>query len=247
MWHFLHEWLWQAIYLPIDIVGFILTAYFILSKVRSELFPPKAAPAKKAGKTHTKTAEGSNKMTRQGRVLQALKANLFLILGIVMLIGGLTGASFNMYNKLQNEVNNLLDSVRFGLAFDTVTVNTGNSSEGLSLVTVGIRLRNTSKELIQYEVKNFNVILGNKTVDNPTFLTTGCYVFPGQTSDYFYPTIDGVDLSKPVSGTLEYEIHYSSVPNKYWYLSSRKFALDLWQGQTVWHTLKQEESPISQQ
>jgi len=244
--HFLHEWLWQAIYLPINVVGFILTAYFVLSKVWSQFSPPKPAPAKKAGKTHTKTAEERSKMTGREGVLHGIWANRFLILGIVLLIGGLSGASFNMYNKLQNEVDNLQDSVRFGLAFDAVTVGVGESPEGVSLVTVGIKIQNTSPSLIQYEVTKFNVILDNKTVDNPKFNTLGGYVYPGKTSDYFFPPIQGIDLTKQASGTLEYEIHYSGVPNKYWYLSSRKLAFDLVQGQITWRFLEEEESPISQ-
>ncbi len=253
--HFLHDWLWQAIYLPIEVAGAIFTVFSLLSKLLPELFP-KTSPKK----TSAKTPKERSKMTLWQRVLHVSARNLFLVFAILLLIGGLSGASFNMYNKLQNtittlqsNITNLQNEAGFRLAFDTVTVSVGRSPEGVSLVTVGIELQNTSTELIQYKLIDFKVILGGKTVGNYTFPNTSVYVFPGKTSDYFYPTIEGIDLTKQSSGTLEYEVHYSSVPDKYWYMSRRKLALDLvitdsatLQSQITWRALEEEESLISQ-
>jgi hypothetical protein len=160
--------------------------------------------------------------------------------------------ALRLARDIQQQYAAILDSVRFGLAFDNVTMDTGKSSEGVPFVIVGIKLQNTSKELIQHRLIKFEVILGGKTVDNPTFLNTSVYVLPGKTSQYYYPAIKGVDITKPIFGTLEYEIHYSSVPDKHWCMSRRKLAIDLLitdlatvQGRTGWRALE-EESPIKE-
>lgn len=153
---------------------------------------------------------------------------------------------------IKQQYDTILDSVQSGLALDNVTMDTGKSSEGVPFVIVGIKLQNTSKELIRQSLKKFEVILGGKTVNNPTFLNTSVYVLPGGTYQYYYPAIEGVDLTKPLSGTLEYEINYSSVPGKHWSLSRRKLAIDLLitdlatgQGRTGWRALE-EESPTKE-
>lgn len=187
-----------------------------------------------------------------------------VVLGLVLVFGliyvwNLFRAPYRQRNdalrlagNIQQQYDAILDSVRFGLAFDNVTMDTGKSSEGVPFVIVGIKLQNTSKELIQHRLLKFEVILGGKTVDNPTFLNTSIYIFPGKTSQYYYPAIEGVDITKPIFGTLEYEILYSSVPDKQWYMSRQKLAIDLLitdlatvQGRTGWRALE-EESPIKE-
>lgn len=188
-----------------------------------------------------------------------------LVLGLVLVFGliylwNLFRAPYRQRNDaqklaehLQQQCDIVLDSVRFGLAFDDATIDTGRSPKEEPIVIVGIKLQNTSKELIQYKLINFKVILDGKTVENPTFQNTDVYVHPGKTSQYFYPAIKGVDMTKPTSGTLDYEIHYSSVPNKYWYKTRRKLIIDLeitdlatLQGRKGWRALEEEESAINQ-
>lgn len=202
--------------------------------------------------------------TFQQYLYPAIGAAAGLVLGWVLVFGliyvwNLFRAPYRQSNdalRLARDIQQhdaaILDAVRFGLAFDNVTIDTGKSSEGVPFVIVGIKLRNTSKELIQHRLLKFEVILGGKTVDNPTFLSTSVYILPGQTSQYFYPAIEGLDITKPIFGTLEYEIHYSSVPDKHWCMSRRKLAIDLLitdlatlQGRTGWRALE-EESPIKE-
>ena len=202
--------------------------------------------------------------TFQHNLYPAVGAFAGAVLGFVLVFGliyvwNLFRAPYRQRNDalrlagdIQQRYDAISDSVRFGLAFDNVTMDTGKSSEGVPFVIVGIKLRNTSEELIQHRLLEFEVILGGKTVDNPTFLSTSVYVFPGKTSQYYYPAIEGVDITKPIFGTLEYEIHYSSVPDRHWCMSRRKLAIDLLitdlatvQGRTGWHALE-EESPIKE-
>lgn len=151
---------------------------------------------------------------------------------------------------IKQQYDAIADSLRLGLAFDDVTIDTGRSSKGVPFVIVGIKLQNKSDELIQHRLLKFEVVLGGKTIDNPTFLNTSVYVYPGKTSQYYYQAIEGLDITKPIIGTLEYEIIYSSVPDKQWYMSTQKLAIDslitdLATGQVriAWHILA-EESPI---
>jgi len=147
----------------------------------------------------------------------------------------------------QQQYDAALDSIRFKLAFVGLVWGIAKPPKGTPLVNIAIRLENTSEELIQFEVVNFKVILEDKTVDNPKFMTTGGYVHPKKTADYLYPPIQGVDTTKLVSGTLEYQVKYSSVPNRHWYSSRRKmiFYLDAPKKHIEWHFQEQDESPIS--
>jgi hypothetical protein len=150
-------------------------------------------------------------------------------------------------DDVQQRYDTVLDSIRFALAFDTVVLTMDKGLQGRpSRVGIGIRFQNTSKELIQYNVVKFNVTLDGKTVQNPTFLNTTVHVHPGKTSDFFYPAIDSVDSTKRSSGVLEYEVEYSSIPNKYWYMSGRRLSIELVmpQAQIVWRALEEKEAPI---
>jgi hypothetical protein len=202
--------------------------------------------------------------TFQQKLYPAVGAFAGVVLGFVLVFGliyvwNLFRAPYRQRNdalRLAGNIRQLYDAIsdsgRFGLAFDSVTMDTGKSLEGVPFVIVGIKLQNTSEELIQHRLLKLEVILGGKTVDNPTFLNASVYVFPGKTSQYYYPAIEGVDITKPIFGTLEYEILYSSVPDKQWYMSRQKLAIDLLitdlatvQGRTGWHALE-EESPIKE-
>jgi len=55
-------------------------------------------------------------------------------------------------------------------------------------------------------------------------------------------------MNKCSTGTLEYEVNYSSVPAKRWYVSRRKMAIQLVmpQEQLVWRVLEDYEAPIDE-
>ena len=149
---------------------------------------------------------------------------------LAVLIGGIIlgaiVAPYNIYKGQQHEVDSTLDSVRFHLAFNNAILGPEPITiSGDTSLRVGICLENTSDQPIQYNIVVFRVILNGRTVSNPTFLSE--YAYAGTMSNYFYPPIYGIDLTKEVTGTLEYEIHYSSIPNKHWYMSKRTLSLNV--------------------
>lgn len=101
--HFLHDWLWQALWLPIEVVGAILTVCFLLSKAWPQLLSPKTRKPRKAPK-------GRGQMIVRPRLPQFFSRTGVFIGGVILLIVGLTGASFHMYNDQQNTINQLLEA-----------------------------------------------------------------------------------------------------------------------------------------
>jgi hypothetical protein len=196
--------------------------------------------------------------TFQQSIYPTVGAAIGLVLGFVLAFGLIyawnlfrtpyrqRNDALQLVDGIQKQYDAILDSVRFKLAFDSLVLDTGKTAQGVSAVNIGIRLQNMSNELIQYRVTKFKVMLDNKTVDNPTFLTPGLHVYPRKTSDYFYPTIEGVDFSKTTSGTLEYEVEYSSIPSKYWYMSGRKFLIWLLESavRLTFRTQEEKDSAI---
>jgi len=91
--------------------------------------------------------------TFQQSIYPTVGAAIGLVLGFVLTFGLIYGWSLfrapyrqrddalNMVKSIQQQCDIILDSVRFGLAFDTVTLGTGKSPEGISLA-----------ELPQFEV-----------------------------------------------------------------------------------------------
>jgi hypothetical protein len=107
---FLREWLWQAIWLPIDIMGAILTISWFVSRLRLQLLSPEKhlqqKPVQKGRKPH-EVFKGQVQMTAWQRFTRVLSRTGVVIAGVILLIVGLTGASYNMYHNLQNTINQL--------------------------------------------------------------------------------------------------------------------------------------------
>ena len=169
---------------------------------------------------------------------------LIALFGLVLPWTGYTVQN-NLRNKvgdLQDEKDNILDTVAFKLAFDSVIMETTPIS-----ATVGMAFQNTSDQLIEYRVKWFDVVLDNKTVADPTFQTTGGYAYPKRIAHFYYPAITNIDTTQALSGTLEYGIHYSSVPNNHWYRSIKKISFTYSpEGYISWHYLSESESQIDE-
>lgn len=82
-------------------------------------------------------------------------------------------------------------------------------AERRSSVRLGIALRNPGKVRVQFEVRSIRMTFASLTVENPTFHTAGGYIFPGESSVYWYGTLPVAgDVNPPAHGTAEFEVAY---------------------------------------
>jgi hypothetical protein len=89
------------------------------------------------------------------------------------------------------------------------TPSTVPEAERKSSIRLGIALRNPGKIRVQYQVRTLRMTFNSLTVENPVFNTTGSYVFPGETSVYWYGTLQVAgDVKPPNYGTAEFEVAY---------------------------------------
>jgi hypothetical protein len=78
-----------------------------------------------------------------------------------------------------------------------------------SSVQVGISLQNYSDSVIQYDVESFSVVIEQETVQDPTFLNRGGEIAPHAEESYYFPAIEGLDITRPfLDGSLEYSLRY---------------------------------------
>jgi hypothetical protein len=128
--------------------------------------------------------------------------------------------------QVQQKYDAVLSPVRYKLAFEGAVSRVKRLRDGI-VVQVGVRFRNIGQELIELKIVKLKVILNNKTVEKPKFLTTSGFIHPSQTKDYYFEGIKLEGKPEIVSGTLEYEALYSSVPNTQWYKSARRMLLQV--------------------
>lgn len=120
------------------------------------------------------------------------------------------------------------------LTFSRVRVEVfRNKTTGQTDVKIGFEIENTNDYMIKYDVSVINASINNKTVKNPKspkMDSMGGYVYPGKTSLFRYEMIYNVDLTKmPISGNLEYDLTYSTVPPGTTRRSYKKMSFTLYQ------------------
>jgi hypothetical protein len=126
--------------------------------------------------------------------------------------------------QVQQEYDSVLSGVRYKLAFEGAVSRVKRLRDGI-VVQGGVRFRNIGEELIELKIMQFKVILNDKTVKEPKSLTTSGFIHASQPKDYYFEGIKLEGKPEIVSGTLEYEVLYSSVPNTQWYKSARRMVL----------------------
>ena len=138
----------------------------------------------------------------------------------VMLVG-LSVSQFLVFHDtrikrqgIQRRLDALLISARNALAIEGLKVNMGKEeTTGMTEVTVGIVFHNLADVLLKYHMVSMHVIIGGRTLANPSYKSTDVYIHPTTTSEFYYPSIPDVDLSKGrVEGKIEYLFTYRAVP-----------------------------------
>lgn len=108
---------------------------------------------------------------------------------------------------------------------------------------IGVRLKNVSKVLINYNVTKIVGSIQNLSIHQPNFINKGGYLYPGQSTDYYYDTFKNIEINKPfIEGKFEYEIEYYSEKDKK-YKTIREFQTTLFPAAKhfEWKTIKEEE------
>ena len=129
--------------------------------------------------------------------------------------------------QVQQKYESVLSAVRHKLKFVAPAVPKVTKFVDCIDVQVGAEFQNIGQEMIELKVTQFKVTLSGKTVKKPSLLTTSGFVHPSQTRDYYFEIIRLEGNPETISGTLEYEVLYSSVPNTQWYKSGRRMIIEL--------------------
>ncbi len=133
--------------------------------------------------------------------------------------------AIELAKQVQQKYDSILSVVRHNLAFNSAALRTKIFPDSIS-VQVGAEFHNTCQEMIEMKVTKFKATLGGKTVENPKVSTTSGFIHPLRTRQYYFESIKLEGKPERFSGSLEYEVLYSSVPNTQWYKSARKMALE---------------------
>ena len=104
----------------------------------------------------------------------------------------------------------------YGLAYEGILV-AYNVTNDLSTLQIGVNLRNVSPSVLVYKVERFDVVIGNRTIAKPLFLTQGGLIPRGVGRTYRYPSFSKSDIADFIgqnpSGTIALAINYG-YPNK---------------------------------
>lgn len=126
--------------------------------------------------------------------------------------------------EFRRKYESVLSGVRYKLAFEGVVATARKLGDGI-VVQVGARFCNIGKEIIEFKIMDFKVVLNDKTVEEPKYSTTAGFIHPTKKRDFYFEGIKLEGDRRVVSGTLKYEVIYSSVPNTEWYRSGRRMSI----------------------
>lgn len=106
----------------------------------------------------------------------------------------------------------------------------GTNAENSDL-RVSIQLQNIGKSILIFNVTNLKIAIddGKNIISPKDNSEGGCItLFPGQNINYKCEVISGVDMTKVVNGTLEYDIDYDSKEIKGTYSTHRKARITIY-------------------
>jgi len=96
-------------------------------------------------------------------------------------------------------------------------------------IKVGLILKNTGKVLIKYDINpdTLSVVVQNRTPSKPVFFNYGGYIFPGQTTTFYYNAIDNIDINSLLEGKFKYDLNYNSIPPSNPHSSQRELTFQI--------------------
>lgn len=142
-----------------------------------------------------------------------MRASEWLALALLLVTGYYAWQSY-LLNKVTKQTFEL--SHRPYLAFKSFEFQVQIVNDTNANIRGGIQLENVGNTLLKYEIKSLRIILQDKTVAKPNYMNTGGYVYPKQSTSFRFDTIQNINYSQfPISGTIEYELEYSSGTKKY--------------------------------
>lgn len=158
-----------------------------------------------------------------------MEASEWLALGLLLITGYYAWQS-NLLNKVTKQTFEL--SHRPYLAFKSFHFNIHKIDDTTANIQGGIELENVGNVLLKFNVNSLRIILQDRTVGDPKFMNTGGYVYPKQNTAYRFDTIKNIDFSRfPISGTIEYELEYSSGTKKY--ISKKKSIVQIYENGAI--------------
>jgi hypothetical protein len=111
-------------------------------------------------------------------------------------------------------------------------------------IQLSVKFKNVSKVLIKYEIKKVLASINNITKAKPNLINTEGYLYPSQSIDYSYDTIENQNIKDDIiNGEIEYEIEYYSEKIKK-YTTKKKIGVIIYtKSKTIeWKFISEEEN-----
>lgn len=88
---------------------------------------------------------------------------------------------------------------------------------------LGLEFRNSGRVPIRYSITNIRMTFDSRTVDNPTFITKGAIIYPGDFGIFWFGDLPyNEKLEAPKGGVIEYEVIYEAIDQKRSYRKAEK-------------------------
>ena len=82
-------------------------------------------------------------------------------------------------------------------------------------LTLGIEFKNPSRVPLRYSITSIRMTFDSRTVDNPTFNTSGALIYPGDFGVFWFGTLPYHEqLNVAKQGVIEYTVKYEAIDHK---------------------------------
>tara|TARA_R110002049_G_scaffold190570_2_gene359249 strand:+ start:15985 stop:16584 length:600 start_codon:yes stop_codon:yes gene_type:complete len=92
-------------------------------------------------------------------------------------------------------------------------------------LTLGIEFKNPSRVPLRYSITSIRMTFDSRTVDNPTFNTSGALIYPGDFGVFWFGTLPYHEqLNVAKQGVIEYTVKYEAIDHKRGFIKTERMS-----------------------
>jgi len=130
---------------------------------------------------------------------------------LIPLTVGAFGGTLYVINQVTLAVNRARQGYAYGLAYEGIFLGFSPDTPEMML-QFGILIRNATDRPLRYEVEQFDVVIGDRTIANPIFASSGTLIPRNAQRRYSYPSFrrDQIEtfIDKNPQGVLTFALRY---------------------------------------
>lgn len=106
-----------------------------------------------------------------------------------------------------DQLERFIYTMRYALHREAIDYHINLEPDGTCSIQVGLRLKNNFAGYLRYEIQHMEVVIEDRTAENPQFYNRGVIIPPGSSDTFRYPFIPGIPVDWH-TGSIKFTVRY---------------------------------------